>query len=97
MVHKLPRELALMSPAELKQYYLDEEKAVFGHDVKHDRDGDPIEQGLGSPDHPTHQSVQAYKKYGIDETDYAENLKRLEDELAAYNSRHKRGPKKKAA
>lgn len=39
------------------------EKNVFGHDVKHDRHGNPIEQGIGSPGNMTKNCVDAYKKY----------------------------------
>lgn len=39
------------------------EKNVFGHDVKHDKRGDPIEQGIGSAGNMTQNCIAAYKKY----------------------------------
>ena len=33
------------------------DRRVFGTDVKYDRHGNPIEQGLGSSQHPTVQSM----------------------------------------
>jgi hypothetical protein len=42
-------ELAEMTPAERKQHAEDEIRNIYGHDVKFDRHGKPIEQGIGSP------------------------------------------------
>jgi hypothetical protein len=64
-------------------------KNVFGHDFKTDRHGDPIEQGRGSAVNMTQQSVDAYKKWGRDEPDFAANLQRMEEQLAGANARRK--------
>lgn len=42
-----------MTPEERKAHFKAEERNVFGHDVKHDKKGNPIEQGIGSPGHET--------------------------------------------
>lgn len=39
--------------AEKRAHLIAEEKNVFGHDVKHDRQGRPIEQGIGSASQPS--------------------------------------------
>lgn len=56
---------------------------VFGHDAPKDRKGWRLEQGLGSPENQTHNSVEAYRKYGKAEPDYEANLRRMEAELVA--------------
>lgn len=86
---------AQMAAGVLPPDYLDRhldavEANVFGHDHKKDRHGDPIEQGIGSPGNQTQNSVNAYRKYakyemGFSEAQFAENLKRMEGELAASN------------
>lgn len=88
-------------PADAIETYLEnEEKAVFGHDVKHDRHGNPIEQGVGSASQPSRNSINAYKahqfgnKFGP-EPDYEENLKRMEAELKVHED--KRGARLAAA
>lgn len=55
---------------------------VFGHDHKTTRQGDPIEQGIGSAGNQTANSVAAYIKYCSEEPDFEENLKRLRADLA---------------
>lgn len=39
------------------------DRRVFGHDVKYDRHGKPIEQGIGSPSQPTEQHFQMLAKH----------------------------------
>ena len=56
---------------------------VFGVDAPKDRRGYRVEQGRGSPLNMTQQSIDAYKKWGKDEPDFNENLKRMESQLAA--------------
>lgn len=82
MVHKTPKELAQLTPAELKQYEIGEANAVFGVGHKHDREGNPIEQGMGSYAHPTLQDVVATERYytGPDKAEVvAAKRKRLEE------------------
>jgi|SRR5271155_2681645 len=65
------------------------ERNVFGFDHKKDRQGNPIEQGRGSAQNQTHQSVEAYRKWGRDEPDYERNLSRMEKELVACEAQRK--------
>lgn len=65
------------------------EKAVFGHDVKHDRHGNPIEQGYGSAAHPTQNSLDAYKAHQLGrktppDADFTEQCERMEAEIKAH-------------
>jgi hypothetical protein len=60
---------------------------VFGVGHKLDKAGRPQEQGLGSAAQPTKQSVEAYKKYGVSEPEYAATLARMERDLAAFEAR----------
>ena len=78
---------ALMATGALPKDYLERhfdavEKNVFGHDHKKDRKGNPIEQGIGSPDNMTRNAVEAYRKYGKGDANYEEHLKVLEARLA---------------
>jgi hypothetical protein len=81
--------LGRLPPDAIEKYYEDELKNVFGHDVKFDAEGHPIEQGLGSPQQPTRNSVDAYRKFGREEPAYHENLARMEAELAAFQAKQK--------
>jgi hypothetical protein len=68
---------------------------VYGHDYSTDRDGNPIEQGVGSAQNQTRNSIAAYKKYcdpknpkaADPDPNFAENLKRMEKELVESNTR----------
>jgi hypothetical protein len=81
-----------LPPNAIEQYYEDERKNVFGHNYKRDSKGQPIEVGIGSPSQPSFNSVEAYRKYGRDEPDYARHLARMEKELADYQqARRKAG------
>jgi hypothetical protein len=48
-----------LTPEEKREHLILEEKNVFGHDVKHDRHGRPIEQGIGSPSQPSMNHFRA--------------------------------------
>lgn len=65
---------------------------VFGFDAKKDRQGNYIEQGRGSLANQTHQSVEAYRKWGKDEPDYERHLARMQKELAASEAHRKANP-----
>jgi len=80
----------------IEQYWYDQEMAVFGEDFKRDANGTPIEQGRGSPSQPTHQSVEAYRKYGKAEPNYTENLAHMESALAAFNAKRAKQPHRPA-
>lgn len=77
------------------------EKFVFGQDVKHDRQGNPIEQGIGSAAQPSRNSIEAYKAHQLGnkfgpEKDFDKILERMEAELAEYVAKQKsRGPGRK--
>jgi len=93
---------ALMAQGQLPPDYLDRyheavAKNVFGFDHKVDADGNPIEQGRGSPGNQCQQSIDAYKKFGRPEKgsseaefkEFNDNLKRMEAELRACNAARK--------
>jgi hypothetical protein len=58
---------------------------IFGFDHKTDKNGRPIEQGLGSPQNMTQNCIDAYKKWGKNDPGFEEHLKRMEAELVACN------------
>lgn len=89
---------AKMAAGALPPDYLDRcddarEANVFGHDHKKDRQGNPVEQGIGAPGNQTANSLAAYRKYcnpanpkaADPDQNYVENLKRMQEELAACN------------
>ena len=63
MTTRTQEELALMSPEEIKVYLEEETKAVFGHNYRRDRQGKPIEDGIGSPLNPGPNHYGAIEKY----------------------------------
>jgi hypothetical protein len=83
----------LIAAGQLPSDFLDRHKEavrrnVFGHDHRVDKNGRPIEQGIGSPGNMTRNAIDAYKKYAKYESDYTkekydETVKRMEAELAA--------------
>jgi hypothetical protein len=75
-----------LPPDAIKRHYEDERRNVFGHDHKV-RNGKPVEQGYGSAQNQTKNSVEAYKKYHSADVDYEKTLARLEKELAESNAR----------
>lgn len=60
---------------------------IFGDNAKKDKDGNYIEQGLGSAAQPTKQSVEAYEKYGFKEAGYVEHLAKMKQALAEFQAR----------
>ena len=91
---KLPKD-------HIDQYFEQLDAAVFGADAPKDRKGQRKEQGLGSPVNQTQQSIDAYKRWcgpgkPNEEPDFADNLKRMEAELAATNARKKAEAEKNA-
>jgi hypothetical protein len=64
-------------------------KNVFGHDHKTDRQGNPIEQGFGSPGNQTANSIAAFRRYHSQDPDFEKNVARMEKELVASNERRK--------
>jgi hypothetical protein len=65
MTTKTPEEMAVLreqGPVAVKEYLKAEERNVFGHDVKHDSEGNPIEQGIGAPGHETANHFAALRK-----------------------------------
>lgn len=90
-MQKTQEEIDEMTPAELRAYRDELRRDVFGHDSKTDRKGKPIEQGIGSPAHPTRNSIEAYKQTQLvrsakPEPGFEENLKRMEAELAEFEA-----------
>jgi hypothetical protein len=82
-------DAGLLPPDFLERHHEAVRKNVFGHDYKTDGKGAPLEQGRGSPNNQTHQSVEAFKKWGVNEPDYERNLARMEKELVASEARRK--------
>jgi hypothetical protein len=81
------------APKEIRKTLLREARQiarndVFGHGHKVDRNGTPIEQGLGSHDNPTQQSIDAYIRSesrpwrDAPEPGYEETLKKMRQRLA---------------
>lgn len=62
-IQKTQEEIDAMSPAELKDYHEQQRLIVFGHDSHKDRQGHPIEQGLGAPGCETANHFQSILKY----------------------------------
>jgi hypothetical protein len=98
MVTKTEQELAEMKeliqkgelpPDAIKQYYADERRNVFGFDHKTDRNGKPVEQGVGSAGNQSRNSIEAFKKYHAHEPDFEKQLSRMERELAETNARRR--------
>jgi hypothetical protein len=100
----------LIAKGQLSSDFLDRHHAavranVFGHDHKTDRDGNPIEQGLGSAINQTRNSINAYRRYAKYEPDYTVEgfnaaIKRMEAELKVANeikaARAKAEPRRRA-
>lgn len=76
-----------LPPDAIKQYYLDERKNVFGFDHKLDRQGNPIEQGLGSAQNMTRNSIEAFRKYNSHQPDFERALSVMEKQLAEADAR----------
>ena len=75
-----------LPPDAIEKHYEAEAKNVFGQDAKKHK-GEYVEQGIGSAKNQTRNSIESYKKYHKDDPDFAENLKRMEAELAESNKR----------
>lgn len=62
MVTKTVEEWDALTPEEQKLHLANEEKTVFGHDVKHVK-GAPVEKGIGAPGRETENHFRAIGKY----------------------------------
>ena len=62
MVTKTPEELALMGPEEKRAYLEGEAVATFGVGYRKDKQGRPIEHGIGAPGNETEQHYVALAK-----------------------------------
>ena len=78
-----------LPPDAIKQHYADERRNVFGFDHKTDRNGRPVEQGIGSPGNKNRNSIEAYRKYCSHEPDFEKTISRMERELAESNARRR--------
>jgi hypothetical protein len=63
MTSKTVEEIAAMTVEEREEWKRQEEIAIWGAGFRRDRNGKPIEQGLGSADNPTENSFKAIEKY----------------------------------
>ena len=94
-LEELEQMQALMDKGELPPDFIDRhfdavDANVFGADAPKDRHGNRTEQGRGSPVNMTQQSIDAYKRWCGPNKDrpegepgFAENLKKMEAQLAA--------------
>lgn len=87
-------EKGVLPKDHIDRYFDAVDANVFGEDAPKDRRGNRKEQGLGSPTNQTAQSIEAYKRWcgpgkPNADPDFAENLKRMEKELAESNARRK--------
>jgi hypothetical protein len=83
-IQKSQEEIDGMTKAELEEYHEQQRMIVFGHDYKM-RKGEPVEQGFGSPAHPTLNHFIAIRKYEGEEpywTAVAEQWKRDPEKAA---------------
>jgi hypothetical protein len=62
-------------------------QAVYGADFQRDRNGNPIQQGIGAPLNQSANSIASYKKYCSHEPDFERHLARMEKELEETNKR----------
>ena len=90
-----------MLPKEVRREIRKEAKAialrdVFGADHKRDKDGNPVEQGIGSPVNMTQSAIDAYISNQTDrrrrgdekaEDGYQETLAKMRKQLAECNTR----------
>ena len=89
MTESRRNQAGLLPPDWLDKYAAAVEANVFGEGSRRDAKGNPVEQGRGSADNQTSQSVEAYRKWGKDEPDYERTLARMEKQLAASEIRRK--------
>jgi|SRR5579863_1349765 len=86
----LPKDVRKEIKAEAKRIAQNE---VFGVGHKLDKDGNPVEQGLGTRGNMTQQCIDAYIKNQTErspngpEPNYEENLAQMRKDLAACNAR----------
>lgn len=62
MVTLTPGEFDQLSPAAKKLHLKNEERLVYGENVKHDKTGKPVQDGIGSPGHETANHFAALLK-----------------------------------
>jgi hypothetical protein len=89
----LPKEIRSRIRREAREIAF---KDVFGADHKKDKQGNPVEQGLGSYENPTKQSIDAYIKSQTDkrhrdepEEGFEENVKKMRQRLAEVDAKRK--------
>jgi hypothetical protein len=90
----LPRDVRKRIRKEARQIALND---VFGHGHKIGKDGEPVEQGLGSFENPSQQSIDAYIKAQTDkryrespEEGFEENVKRMRARFAEVQAQRRK-------
>jgi hypothetical protein len=58
MTTKSPDELSIMTPEQIKAWREEERRHVFGDNYKTDRNGKPIEAGIGAPGNESHNRAR---------------------------------------
>lgn len=96
-IQKTEAEVQAMTPAERAAYDELQRKIVYGHDSKVDDEGNPVEQGIGSAQQPTLNSIEAYKRWHKDDSDFKDSLARMEAAYAEFIAARKAKPKRKVA
>ena len=97
LMRDAPQEKALIK--QLKQEVKEQaDNDVFGVGHRKARDGTPIEQGLGSFENPTEQSIQAYIKNQTErrtkvEDGFEENLKKMRARFAEVQAQRRSAKK----
>ena len=71
----------------LERYREEQARNVFGDDHLKDRNGTPIEQGLGSAINQTKNSVEAYRRWRQSEPGFERHLALMERQLEEFNQR----------
>jgi hypothetical protein len=84
-------EQGLLPKDAIDQYYENQAMATFGENFKVDKQGNPIEQGIGSKAQPSRSSIDAYiknqteRRHGGPEPGFDETVARMEAELTAFS------------
>jgi hypothetical protein len=64
------------------RHFENEAKNVFGADARKDRNGRYIEQGIGSAQNITRNSIEAFKRYCSGEVNFDRTLAQMEKQFA---------------
>jgi hypothetical protein len=80
-----------LPPNYLDLHFDNVDASVFGVDAPRNRHGQRQEQGLGSENNMTRQSIDAYRRWCKDEPDFEKTVIKMEKQLVACNEKRKVG------